>query len=185
MPTQNESICWNGSGDFVSIDVETTGFYPGDEIVDLAAVRFRSGEVVDKFESLINPQIPIPACVTEIHGITDSDVADAPVVDDIFPSFLEFIADDILVAHNAPFDMRFLNKISETLYGNEIKNKLECTLSLARNLVHDIRNHKLTTLAAHFEIEISSAHRAYPDALAAGQIYLVLLQKQFSEKNTR
>ena len=172
-------------GNFVAIDVETTGFSPGDEIVDLAAVRFRSGAVVDKFESLINPKIPIPASVTEIHGITNSDVADAPVAEDIFPRFLEFIADDILVAHNAPFDMRFLNKISDNLYGDRIKNEEVCTLSLAKNLVHDIQNHKLTTLATYFGIEVFSAHRAYPDALVAGQLYLFLLQKQLSGKNTR
>ena len=166
-----------GNDNFVSFDVETTGFSSTDKIVDLAAIRFRSGQKVDEFEALINPQIPIPFHASKVHGITDAKVFDARIMDDVFPDFLEFISDDVLVAHNATFDMRFLNRVSECLYGYSIENKVECTLQLSKNLVADTQNYKLETLAKHFGIQLSP-HRAYPDALATGSLYLQLLSMQ-------
>ena len=166
-----------GNGDFISFDVETTGFSRTDKVVDLAAIRFRSGQKVDEFEALINPQIPIPSYVSKVHGITNADVSGEPSIDDVFPKFLEFISDDVLVAHNAKFDIQFLNRVSECLYGDSIKKKVECTLQLSKNLVEDTQNYKLETLAKHFGIKLSP-HRAYPDALATGFLYLQLLSMQ-------
>ena len=94
---------------FIAFDLETTGFLPGmDQITEIGAVRFENGQVDAVFSTLVNPRKPIPEIVTKITGITDEMVKDAPLIDSLLESFAEFCGNDIIVAHNAPFDVQFL-----------------------------------------------------------------------------
>ena len=94
---------------FIAFDIETTGFLPKvDQIVEIAAVKFKGGEALESFSSLVNPKIAIPAGAAQIHGITDQMVANQPTIESVLEGFANFCGNDPLVAHNAPFDTEFI-----------------------------------------------------------------------------
>ncbi|MGB8954614.1 MAG: exonuclease domain-containing protein, partial [Tumebacillaceae bacterium] len=99
---------------YVIFDLETTGFNASsDKIIDIGAVKVVDGQITETFQRLVNPGTKIPAFIQELTGITNEDVKDAPSIEDVMPEFLPFIGDAILVAHNADFDMRFINEAFE------------------------------------------------------------------------
>jgi len=163
--------------DFVVVDVEATGAKtPPNRLIELGAYRIRGGRIVDKFHSLVNPEIPIPRFVMSLTGISNEMVKDAPVFADVAPKWLDFVSDSVLVAHNAPFDTSFLNhEISRVYPGHRMVNSHLCTVRLSRRAMPDISNHRLETIASHFSIPIASRHRAGSDALATAEIFLLLL----------
>jgi len=163
--------------DFVVVDVEATGAKtPPNRLIELGAYRIRGGCIVDKFHSLVNPEIPIPRFVMSLTGISNEMVRDAPVFADVAPKWLDFVSDSVLIAHNAPFDTSFLNhEISRVYPGHRMVNPHLCTVRLSRRALPDISNHRLETIASHFSIPIASRHRAGSDALATAEIFLLLL----------
>jgi DNA polymerase III epsilon subunit family exonuclease len=163
--------------DFVVVDVEATGAKtPPNRLIELGAYRIRGGGIVDKFHSLVNPEIPIPRFVMSLTGISNEMVREAPVFADVAPKWLDFVSDSVLVAHNAPFDTSFLNhEISRVYPGHRMINPHLCTVRLSRRALPDISNHRLETIASHFSIPIASRHRAGSDALATAEIFLLLL----------
>src|SRR6185369_2093204 len=163
--------------DFVVVDVEATGAkMPPNRLIELGAYRIRGGRIVDKFVSLVNPEIPIPRFVASLTGISNDMVRDAPVFATVAPNWLDFVSDSVLVAHNAPFDTSFLNhEISRVYPGHRMVNPHLCTVRLSRRALPDISNHRLETIASHFSIPIASRHRAGSDALATAEIFLLLL----------
>jgi len=165
--------------EFVVFDLETTGSkIPPSRITEIGAYRVKNGEVLDEFQTLINPEIPIPRFITELTGIDDEMVADAPLFAEIADAFLSFIGDSILVAHNSGFDMRFLNFEIGRMFGSyRLANPCLCTVQLSRKLLPDILNHKLKTVAAHYEIDLVNHHRASADAYATAHIFVNLLTK--------
>ena len=115
---------------FVAIDFETTGLRSSsDAIIEIGAVKFENGKFIDYFNSLVNPKITIPLTITKITGITNDMVENAPIIEQILPDFIDYIADYPLVAHNASFDMGFLLNNAN----KEIKNPVVDTLQLSRN----------------------------------------------------
>jgi DNA polymerase III epsilon subunit family exonuclease len=165
--------------DFVVVDVEATGAKtPPNRLIELGAYRIRAGRIVDKFLSLVNPEIPIPRFVIALTGISNEMVRAAPVFADVAPRWLDFVDDSVLVAHNAPFDTSFLNhEISRVYPGHRMVNPHLCTVKLSRRVLPDLNNHRLDTIADHFSIPIISRHRAGSDALATAEIFLLLLSK--------
>ena len=165
--------------DFVVVDVEATGAKtPPNRLIELGAYRIRGGRIVDKFLSLVNPEIPIPRFVASLTGISNEMVKNAPVFAELAPKWLDFVSDSVLVAHNAPFDTSFLNhEISRVYPGHRMVNPHLCTVRLSRRALPDLLNHRLDTIASHFSIPIISRHRAGSDALATAQIFLLLLTK--------
>jgi len=163
--------------DFVVVDVEATGAKtPPNRLIELGAYRIRGGRIVDKFLSLVNPEIPIPRFVATLTGISNDMVRDAPVFADVAPKWLDFVSDSVLVAHNAPFDTSFLNhEISRVYPGHRMVNPHLCTVRLSRRAMPDLANHRLDTIATHFSIPIASRHRAGSDALATAEIFILLL----------
>ena len=163
--------------DFVVVDVEATGAKtPPNRLIELGAYRIRGGRIVDKFLSLVNPEIPIPRFVASLTGISNEMVKQAPVFSIVAPQWLDFVNDSVLVAHNAPFDTSFLNhEISRVYPGHRMVNPHLCTVRLARRAFPDLSNHRLDTIANHFSIPIVSRHRAGSDALATAEIFLLLL----------
>src|SRR5215203_3523582 len=162
---------------FVVVDVEATGAKtPPNRLIELGAYRIRGGRIVDKFVSLVNPEIPIPRFVASLTGISNEMVKGAPVFAEVAPQWLNFVSDSVLVAHNAPFDTSFLNhEISRVYPEHRMVNSHLCTVRLSRRALPDLSNHRLETIANHFSIPIASRHRAGCDALATAEIFLLLL----------
>jgi DNA polymerase III subunit alpha, Gram-positive type len=163
--------------EFVVFDLETTGSKsPPCRITEIGAYRVRNCEVTEEFQSLVNPETPIPRFITQLTGISDEMVSDAPKFKEVVHDFLEFIGDSILVAHNSGFDMRFLNyEIARVFDGYKLANPCICTVQLSRRLLPEVVNHKLKTLAAHYSVELVNHHRASADARATAHIFVNLL----------
>lgn len=158
--------------DFVAVDIETTGFNPEkNAIIEIGAVKVVNGTVVDTFQTFVNPCRKITAKATTLTGIDNSMLKGAPVIEDAFPGFLEFIAGLPLVAHNASFDMRFLNHHA-VLLGVPITNQVVDTLQLSRHCFGHLHNHKLDTIAAHLQLDMDDHHRALSDCHTAACIYM-------------
>lgn len=164
---------------FVVFDLETTGTKtPPSRITEIGAYRVVNGEVADEFQTLINPETPIPSFISQLTGITDEMVADAPLFREVAPEFLDFIGDSVLVAHNSGFDMRFLNHEIGRAFGDyRMANPCLCTVRLSRKLLPDVENHKLKTLAAHYSLDLVNHHRAAADAHATAHIFVNLLER--------
>lgn len=165
------------SGEFICIDLETTGLDPGkDRIIEIAAVKYKNYILVDKWVSLINPKKPIPPEATKIHGITDEVVAFAPSIENFLPDFLQFLGSDILIGHNCLFDLRFLDYDAKKL-GFTFDVKYIDTLHLSRKLFPKSPNHKLPTLVKYLNINITESHRALGDAKACAEVFLSCMLK--------
>lgn len=162
---------------FVVFDLETTGAKtPPCRVTEIGAYKVLGGEIVGEFHTLVNPEMPIPFFITMLTGISDSMVRDAPKFADVAGNFLEFIGDSVLVAHNSGFDMRFLNHEISRLYEDyRLANPSLCTVQLSRQLLPNIENHKLKTVAEYFSVELINHHRANADALATAKIFINLL----------
>jgi DNA polymerase III epsilon subunit family exonuclease len=173
--------------DFVVVDVEATGAKtPPNRLIELGAYRIRDGRIVDKFLSLVNPEIPIPRFVASLTGISNEMVRRAPVFAEVAPRWLDWVSDSVLIAHNAPFDTSFLNhEISRVYPGHRMVNPHLCTVKLSRRLLPELLNHRLDTIASHFSIPIVSRHRAGSDALATAEMFLFLLTKLQEEHGVK
>ena len=169
--------------EFVVFDLETTGAKsPPCRITEIGAYRVKGGEVLEEFQTLLNPEMPIPPFITGLTGISDEMVADAPFFTDVAHDFLNFIGDSVLVAHNSGFDMRFLNhEIGRVFPDYKLANPCLCTVQLSRKLLPNILNHKLVTVAEHYSIDLINHHRASADAYATAHIFVKLLAKMQSK----
>ncbi|MCA1066610.1 PolC-type DNA polymerase III (plasmid) [Rossellomorea sp. AcN35-11] len=167
---------------FIVFDVETTGLSAVyNKIIELAAVKIVGGEIVDRFESFANPHQPLSDTTIELTGITDEMVQDAPEIEDVLSKFKDWIGDEILVAHNASFDMGFLN-VGLQQYGLEVaENPVIDTLELSRFLYPQFGNHRLNTLCKKFNIELAQHHRAIYDAEATGYLLWKMMKDVFEK----
>lgn len=164
--------------DFVVFDLETTGAKaPPCRVTEIGAFRISRGMITEKFHTLVNPEIPIPAFITALTGINDEMVSDAPLFASVADDLLDFLGDSVLVAHNARFDMHFLNYEISRVYGEyRLANPCLCTVQLSRKLLPHIENHKLKTVAEHYSISLINHHRASDDAHATAEIFVNLLE---------
>ena len=166
--------------DYVVFDTETTGLDPsgGDQMISIAAVRIVNGRVLtgECFDELIHPGMPVPEQSTVFHGITDEMLVGKPDIKKILPRFVEFVGDAVLVAHNAPFDMKFIELQSETCQ-IRLDNPVLDTVLLSA-FVHDHSNkHTLDVLAERYGVCIQGRHTALGDALATAHIFLKLVKQ--------
>ena len=163
---------------FTVFDTETTGLSPtaGDEIIQIGAVRILNGRVLhqENFDTLINPQFPIPAASTEIHGITDEMVANAPAIDIVLPAFHGFCSESILVAHNAAFDMRFL-ELKQERTGVQFVQPVLDTLLLSSIVHPGQESHKLEDIAQRLGVIAEGRHTALSDARMTAEIFIRLI----------
>ncbi|GAB6071654.1 3'-5' exonuclease [Venenivibrio stagnispumantis] len=158
---------------FAVIDIETTGLKPTTgEIIEVAAIKVEGGVITSKFSSLVKPDIQIiPPHITQLTGITTAMVIDKPKIEEIFDKYMDFIGDSIIVAHNASFDLSFLNLVNNRLYGKNIQNPTICTLKLARRIFPELQSKSLSNLAYHFNLSFQQRHRALSDAYATYEIF--------------
>ncbi|MGD6877338.1 PolC-type DNA polymerase III [Bacillus infantis] len=165
-------------GTYIVFDVETTGLSAVyDTIIELAAVKIHDGEIIDRFESFANPHHRLSATTINLTGITDDDVRNAPEVEEVLRKFKEWSQNDILVAHNASFDMGFLNTGYKRYGLGKAANPVIDTLELARFLLPEMKNHRLNTLAKKFDVELTQHHRAIYDAEATGYLLIKMLKE--------
>lgn len=165
---------------FVVVDLETTGGSPASSaITEIGAVKTRGGEVIGEFQTLVDPGQPIPPMIVALTGITDAMLVAAPPIEQVLPSFLEFLGDAVLVAHNAPFDVGFLKaacrRHAYAWPGNEVVD----TVTLARRATtkEEAPNKKLATLARAFGTVVTPNHRALDDARATSEILHHMLER--------
>lgn len=158
---------------FVVFDIETTGLSKETEsITEIGAVKVVDGKIIDRFSTFVNPERPIPAEITKLTGITNEMVADAPVITEILPKFLEFCQDAVLVAHNANFDTGFIRLNAERKCSIEVKNTVLDTLELSRALLPDLKKHKLDIICEQLGVSLEGHHRAVNDAEATAEVFL-------------
>ncbi len=164
---------------FCVVDLETTGGSPAScEITEIGAVRYEGGDLVGTFQTLVNPGAEIPPFITVLTGITQAMVVEAPRVTEALPSFLEFLGDAIVVGHNVRFDLSFLNAAALRLGYGRLPHRSVDTAALARRLVRrEVRNLKLSSLAAHFRSPVTPNHRALEDARATAHVFFALLER--------
>lgn len=164
---------------FCVLDLETTGGSPADcEITEIGAVKYRHGELLGTFQTLVDPGTTIPPAITYLTGITEAMVCDAPPIETALPSFLEFIGESVIVGHNVRFDLSFLNAACRRLGYAKLPNKTADTASLSRRLIRpEVRNLRLGTLAKHFRSPTTPNHRALEDARATAHVFHALLER--------
>ena len=162
---------------FICFDLETTGFSAKkDRITEIGAVKIENGVITDTFSTFVNPERPIPAKITELTGITDSMVEDAPADVDAVSDFLDFCGDAVLVAHNAPFDTSFIREVCSKM-GREYNWTSIDTVAICRSILKDIKNCKLDTVAKFLRLPDFNHHRACDDANILAHIFLQLMQR--------
>lgn len=180
-PSQCDSCGVLSERQFVVFDTETTGLDPDkDTVVQLSAVRIVNGKIQSQevFDQLVDPERPIPARTTEIHGITDAMVKGAPKLAEAAQAFSEFCGDAVLVAHNAPFDMGFLHAQARA-GGPSFDAPALCTARLSRHLSPSQRGHTLDDLAERYDVDLPSEarHTALGDALATAEVLLKMVPR--------
>ena len=169
---------------FVVVDVETTGMSPFDDrITEIAMMRVVGGRVTEEFSTLINPLITIPAFITDITGIDNLMVENAPTAREVVPYVEEFLGDGIFTAHNASFDWAFVSCTARRERSVELLNDRLCTVKLTRRILPFLPSKSLGPVARFLDITIPQRHRASGDAFATAQIlirYLAYLQRKYA-----
>jgi DNA polymerase-3 subunit alpha (Gram-positive type) len=175
-----KEIATNTSGQtldetFVVFDLETTGFSPEqNRIIEIGAVKVEKGKIVDRFSTFVNPEVPIPFRIEELTGISDDMVLDAPVIETILPEFMKFSDGCIMVAHNASFDMSFI-EVNCGRLGLPCDKTVVDTVAMARVLLPNLNRFKLDTVAKALGVSLENHHRAVDDAACTANIFVRFL----------
>lgn len=173
MSTQKGTLINKYTPDYVIFDLETTGISPNyDEVIEISALKVKGGEVVDEFNTLVNPGRKIPFGATKVNGITNAMVAEAPAFSHVLAEFLDFAEGLVLVGHNiARFDMKFIWRDAEQYFGEIPQNNYVDTLQVARKHLPKMEHHRLVDLAEHYGISSEGAHRALNDCYMNQKVY--------------
>ena len=161
---------------YVVFDLETTGFSPiKDKIIEIGAVKVERGKITERFSTFVNPKVPIPFQITQLTSITDQMVMDAPDIETVLPKFLAFVGDAVLVAHNASFDVGFIEQ--NCRYQDRIPDFTSVdTVAMARILLPTLSKFKLNVVANALHISLENHHRAVDDAGATAEIFVKFVE---------
>ncbi|MDQ1913348.1 PolC-type DNA polymerase III [Paenibacillus sp. GD4] len=164
--------------EYVVFDIETTGLsVTNNKIIEIAGVKMKDGKEIDRFATFINPHERIPYNIQQLTNINDDMVKDAPELEEMLPKFLEFVGNCVLVAHNARFDIGFIQHNCKKLGLAEVTNPVLDTLEMARMLFPSMKNHRLNTLADKFKVSLENHHRAIDDSIALGHVMYHLIKE--------
>lgn len=165
---------------YVVFDIETTGLNPKyEKIIEIGAAKVQDGRVADTFSTFVNPGKGLPERITELTGIYDADVVNAPYIEDVLDLFINFAGDNILLGHNLIFDYSFVKKAAINQKKRFDRKGID-TLKIARRFLADLESRNLSFLCEYYQIQLQ-AHRALNDALATHELYQRLV-RDFSEK---
>jgi DNA polymerase III epsilon subunit family exonuclease len=164
---------------FVVVDTETTGSSPfwGHRMTEFAGVVVERGEIVEVFESLVNPRRPIPSIVTALTGITSSMVQNAPLFREIAPRVESLLNGRVFVAHNATFDWRFVESEIANATGRYVDGPKLCTVKMAKRVLPNLQRRSLDHVANYCGVEIVNRHRAGGDAIATAHCLIYMLRR--------
>ncbi len=163
---------------FTVFDLETTGGRPETNgILEIGMVKVRGNQLIDRYATLVNPCFPIPPIVRRMTGINDEMVINAPLFQEIADPILNFVDCDILVVHNGPFDLQFLNYYLQQTQKITLLNPLLCTVKLGERLLPDAPNRRLETLAQYLDLPFPGRHRAWGDAEVTAQLFITCLRR--------
>ncbi|MDF2571528.1 MAG: polC2 [Sporomusa sp.] len=157
--------------DFVAFDLETTGFAPPCKIIEIGAIKVLNNKIVDQYQSFVNPCCMIPFNIATLTGINQRMVEKAPQIEEALSLFIKFIEGLPIAAHNASFDMKFINYEAKRL-GFPLTNQIIDTLALSRRHYPKLENHKLNTVARHIGVINELEHRGLYDAKVVAEILL-------------
>lgn len=164
------------SGEYVVFDTETTGLDSSkDEIIEIGACKIVDGKITEVFSTFVKPSKKIPAEITNLTGITDEMVKDAPTINYVLPDFYKFCYGATIVAHNLAFDMGFVQNVAKRFSFNFNNNTMD-TLEMAKKKIGGLKNYKLGTIVEHLGVELENAHRAVNDATATAKVFIKLMQ---------
>lgn len=165
---------------YIVVDIETTGLYPekGDRIIEIAALPIINEmlSIENSYNQLVNPSIKIPEYIRNMTNITDDMVKNQLTIDKVLPCFIEYIGDSPLIAHNAPFDIGFLNYYLKSLNLNIINNRVIDTLTLSREIFYNDKSHNLDSVARRLGVKFDNIqrHRALGDVIITAKVFLKL-----------
>ena len=158
--------------DYIIFDIETTGLDSSyDEVIEIGAIKVKNNKIVSKFNSLVKPKNEIDEYITELTGITNEMVKDAPTIEEILPDFMNYMGNDILIGHNVNFDINF---IYDNLYRNKfdvLTNDFIDTMRISRKLLPELPHHRLIDLAKYFKIDSTNNHRSLKDCEITMNVY--------------
>jgi DNA polymerase-3 subunit alpha (Gram-positive type) len=158
--------------EYTVIDIETTGLSKNfHKITELAAVKVEKDKIVDEFQTLVNPQTRIPRFITQLTGIDNEMVKNAPTINRVLPHFLEFLGKKTIIAHNASFDYGFIQQNALRYLKHELTNDRLCTRKLANRLIPELPSKKLSALCEYLNIRNLQEHRAMADAKATNSVF--------------
>lgn len=172
--SDNERITRKGKGlsmldlpnDYVVIDLETTGLSPEySEIIELAAIKVKNNQIIDKYQQLVKPDEEIDEFITSITGITNNMVKDAPKIDEVLNNYLEFIGNNVVLGHNVSFDVNFIFDNALNCYDKTFSNNYIDTMRISRRLFKEEHHHRLQDLINRFELGGTQEHRALAIAI--------------------
>ncbi|GEL75840.1 PolC-type DNA polymerase III [Tenuibacillus multivorans] len=179
----NEQDVDLNEANYIVFDVETTGLSASyDKIIELAAVKVYQGEIIDRFERFANPHQRLSQTTIDLTGITDDMVKDAPEIEEVMQDFYDWMGQNVLVAHNASFDIGFINAAFQRMGIEKVTNPVIDTLELARFLYPELKNHRLNTLCKQLNIELTQHHRAIYDAEATGYLLWSLVKSAMEKE---
>ena len=165
---------------YVVFDIETTGLNPKyEKIIEIGAAKVQNGEIVDTFSTFVNPGKSLPERIIELTGIYDTDVINAPYIEEVLDLFIDFVGDYILLGHNLIFDYSFMKKAAANQKKKFDREGID-TLKIARRFLADLESRNLSFLCDHYQIHLQ-AHRALNDALATHELYQRLV-RDFADK---
>lgn len=157
---------------YTVIDIETTGLDPRFcDIIEIAAIKYSSGQKTDVFSTLVHPEEPIDDYVTELTGITNEMLKNAPDISEGIQKFYEFIGDDLLIGYNVNFDINFLYDNLKRCHSLTLSNSFVDVMRIARKVLPELKNHRQATVSAHYGVSSPGAHRAAPDCETCQAIF--------------
>lgn len=189
MTTNSQSYDLLHSLTFCVFDLETTGGnHQHDKIIEIGLVRIKELKIVAQKSFLIKPEVQIPEFIQKLTSIKETDVNDAPVIDDVIDEVLEFMGDSILVAHNTSFDVPFFNSVLRRMGRPELVNKSICTNLMTKYMIPNLLSSNLNYMSKIFNLQHQKAHRALDDSLASAELLLkylsIFIHKNISKVNS-